>query len=616
MKKLGYCPVSSESFLNRSLEALREGHVLDASDSERLERDAAFAAELLPDHLFPDCMIDLPLTGGVSEGLTFSFDCYERCFLDDRSAGAYFQKLALPAMNAPENRDDVLLLHVKDGRFTAETVDSKKRASVKLSDAEAEAFLKKFPAFRPLAGLPLRAVAEETGELTRVTVSSGPVYARDRFANKPYKETILKLLKDAGVPAEKLRALEQASFNLGIPYYGREQGFGKWISYIDAAAFVFTLRGADITDCRAEIRISDRCIAYEGKLSRRLKTYQWHITDNCDQRCRHCYLYAEDAALHCVSTPWDQLMLTLAQIEADAERRYSLPNLWLTGGDPLLHPEFWRFAEELHRRGIHWAILGNPFHLDETVCKRLYQLGCIFYQLSMDGLPAWHDHMRKPGSFDATIRAVGLLNAAGIRSHLMATVSRQNREDVLACMEIAAERRVYVFAFARYCATTPEKAAETYMSPEEYRDFLLRWYQKRKHYESAGCETHFALKEHLFTLLQHELGEFTPTQYSVAHPDVICDGCHLGLNVTILPNGDLMACRRMDSVIGNVRSDTIQKIVTGELCQSYVEIKNIKKCRYCELLQWCRGCRAVGFNATGDLQGEDPCCWKHIESQT
>ena len=72
----------------------------------------------------------------------------------------------------------------------------------------------------------------------------------------------------------------------------------------------------------------------------------------------------------------------------------------------------------------------------------------------------------------------------------------------------------------------------------------------------------------------------------------------------------------MDSVIGNVRSDTIQKIVTGELCQSYVEIKNIKKCRDCELLQWCRGCRAVGFNATGDLQGEDPCCWKHIESQT
>ena len=613
MRKLGICPISSETFLNRSLDALWEEHVLEALDRKQLERDAAFASELMPDHLFPDCTIDLPLMGGASEGLTLSLDCYERCFLDDRSAGAYFQELGLSAMNTPENRDDLLLLHVKGQSFRTETADGKKRAGVKLSAKEGEAFLRRFPAFRLLSGLPLRAAAEQMGEFTRVTVSSGPVHARAGFADKPYKETVMKLLKDAGVPAENLRALERASMNIGIPFYDREHGFGKWISYIDVAGFVFTMRGDDIVDCHAEIRISDKCIAFEGKLSRRLKSYQWHITDFCDQRCKHCYLFAEDAALHCVSTPWDQLMLTLGQIEEDAEKRYSIPNLVLTGGDPILHPEFWRLAEEIHRRGISWAILGNPFHLDEAVCRRLYQLGCVFYQLSMDGLPAWHDYMRKPGSFDATLRAIALLNAAGIRTHLMATVSRQNKEDVLACMEIAAEHHAYTFAFARYCATSPEKAAETYMSPEEYRDFLLRWYQKRKQYEDAKCETHFGLKEHLFILLQSELGEFTPAQYYLDHPDVICDGCHLGQHITILPNGDLMACRRMDgSVIGNVRTDTIRNIVTGALCQSYVDVKNIKKCRDCELLQWCRGCRAVGFNVTGDLQGEDPCCWKHI----
>ena len=617
MKKLGYCPISSETFLSRSLDALQEGHALDVLDREQLEQDAAFAVSLMPDALFPDCTVDLPLMGGASEGLTLSFDCYERCSLEYQSSGTYFRRLGLSAMNAPENRDDLLLLHVKGESFRAETVDRKKRAGVRLSAREGEAFLRDFPVFQPLSGLPLRAAAEPLGALTRVTVSSGPVYARDRFENKPYKATVLKLLADAGVPAENLRALEKASFNLGIPYYDREHGFGKWISYIDVAGFVFTLRGADIVDCRAEICISDRCIAFEGKLSRRLKSYQWHITDFCDQRCKHCYLFAEDAALHCVSTPWDQLLLTLAQIEEDADQRGSVPNLVLTGGDPILHPDFWRFAEEIHRRGISWAILGNPFHLDEAVCRRLYQLGCVFYQLSLDGLPAWHDYMRKPGSFDATVGAVALLNDAGIRTHLMATVSRQNKEDVLACMEVAIEHHAYNFSFARYCATSREKAAETYMSPEEYRDFLLRWYQKRKQYEEAGCETHFGLKEHLFILLQSELGEFTPAQYYLDHPDVICDGCHLGQHITILPNGDLMACRRMDgSVIGNVKTDSVHNIVTGELCKSYVDIKNIKKCKDCDLLQWCRGCRAVGFNVTGDLQGEDPCCWKHIEENS
>ena len=23
--------------------------------------------------------------------------------------------------------------------------------------------------------------------------------------------------------------------------------------------------------------------------------FQWHITDECDQRCKHCYIFAEDA---------------------------------------------------------------------------------------------------------------------------------------------------------------------------------------------------------------------------------------------------------------------------------------------------------------------------------
>ena len=23
-------------------------------------------------------------------------------------------------------------------------------------------------------------------------------------------------------------------------------------------------------------------------------TFQWHITDDCDQRCKHCYIFAED----------------------------------------------------------------------------------------------------------------------------------------------------------------------------------------------------------------------------------------------------------------------------------------------------------------------------------
>ena len=27
--------------------------------------------------------------------------------------------------------------------------------------------------------------------------------------------------------------------------------------------------------------------------------FQWHITDECDQRCKHCCLFSEDARMTC-----------------------------------------------------------------------------------------------------------------------------------------------------------------------------------------------------------------------------------------------------------------------------------------------------------------------------
>jgi radical SAM protein with 4Fe4S-binding SPASM domain len=97
-------------------------------------------------------------------------------------------------------------------------------------------------------------------------------------------------------------------------------------------------------------------------------------------------------------------------------------------------------------------------------------------------------------------------------------------------------------------------------------------------------------------------------------PNVIFGGCHLGQTCCILPDGDVMACRHMEqSVIGNLFREHLHEILTGRRCAVYFEVRNIRKCRDCELLFFCRGCRAAGVNMTGDLQAEDPCCWKEEE---
>ena len=73
-----------------------------------------------------------------------------------------------------------------------------------------------------------------------------------------------------------------------------------------------------------------------------------------------------------------------------------IPYFYITGGDPILHPDFWKLLELMKEHGIAFTILGNPFHLTDSVCKRLKEYGCEKYQLSIDCLRETHDWFRKP----------------------------------------------------------------------------------------------------------------------------------------------------------------------------------------------------------------------------
>ena len=611
MEKTGVCPLRSGEILAFALNALRERGAFPCLPEEAFRKEAEALEELLPERLFPEIYLDVPLMGGESSGLAAVLDCYDRCRLDHASGGAYFRRVGLPALKEPENRDELLVFSPgKNGAAWAVVNSRLPLLEAAFDPAHPDEDVAGVPGIGSLRALPVRYRKEEAEGGFRLILTTGHIQPRRRFTQKKYREDILAFLTRAGADETALGALERASFNCGVPYLHPENGYQEWAACMDVAAFSLTVRGGEIRDCRAVIRLFDKVVYYAMTPIRPTQAYQWHITDNCDQRCRHCYLFAEDARLKCTSTPWDQLMHTLEEIETDAARRSAVPMLAVSGGDPILHPDFWRFARVLHDRGIRWLIMGNPFHLSDEVCTRLYQLGCFGYQLSLDGLQPFHDSMRKPGSYQATLDALEYIHNAGMQTQLMATASRQNLEDILACMDIAVERGVDSFTFARYCATSPEKAKESYPTPEEYRDFLYRFDRKAKEYKAKECKTAFKYKEHLFTLLRYELGEFEPPASAKEDPERIFDGCHLGQTCAILPNGDLMACRRMESVIGNVKTDHLSDALAGDRCGQYREIRNIRKCKDCELLQWCRGCRAVGFNATGDLQAEDPCCWK------
>lgn len=340
--------------------------------------------------------------------------------------------------------------------------------------------------------------------------------------------------------------------------------------------------------------------------------FQWHITDECDQRCKHCYIFSEDNCKSLDFMTWEQMQSVIDNCCDMCDRYNRLPYFYITGGDPILHPDFWRLLKLLKNKNIPFTILGNPFHLTDEVCKQLKEYGCQKYQLSLDGMRETHDWFRKPGSFDCTLEKISCIKNAGIRSVVMTTVSGKNREEIPDLIDTVVKQGVDIFAFSRYCPTSEEK--DTGMTPQEYKELLETCYQKFQKYETEGCNTYFNRKDHLWTLYEYEKGIFHIPEK--AEENIIYGGCNCGnCHLTILPTGDLYACRRFESKVGNVFEDRIADLWVCDAMEAYRDYTKFKKCFKCELLRFCRGCPAVAYGTTRNFYEADPQCWKEVEGE-
>lgn len=340
-------------------------------------------------------------------------------------------------------------------------------------------------------------------------------------------------------------------------------------------------------------------------------SFQWHITDECDQRCKHCYIFSENACKKLDLMDRDEMQETFYNCLDFCKVYGRTPYFYITGGDPILHSDFWELLSLMKDYDIKFTILGNPFHLNDDVCKRLKSFGCEKYQLSIDGMRETHDRLRKSGSFDITLKKIGCINRAGIRSVVMTTVSGTNIDEVPDIIDAVVKAEAGVYAFARYCPTSDGK--DVGIEPLRYRKLLADCDRKFKEYEAAGCRTYFNKKDHLWTLYEYEIGEFNIPKY--AKDGMIYNGCNCGnCHLTILPTGDVYACRRVqNSMVGNVFEDRLADVWVSHM-EKYRDYDKFEKCSKCELKAFCRGCPAVASGSSGDFYAADPQCWKEIET--
>jgi len=336
-------------------------------------------------------------------------------------------------------------------------------------------------------------------------------------------------------------------------------------------------------------------------------TLQWHLTNACPNHCRHCYMEEKG---HILSL--EDSKRVIDDFKSLLKRWSCKGRIHFTGGDPLLYPSFFELLGYARAQipDMIIGILGNPELLTEELVEKLKEQGVYSYQMSLDGLEKTHDYLRYSGSFQNTIKKIRLLQRYKMRTVIMNTVSKINFKEIPKLIDLVVEEiGVELFGFHRFVPIGQGKEIKeaASFSPLEYRDFLS--VLDDKYQEHKGKDTFFGGGEPLWVLLEWEKGNcHKPSKKE----DLIWSGCSIGCSeVCILEDGTVLACRRLGIPIGRVPDQKIRDIfILSETLNSLRCVEKLEKCCDCELLPYCRGCRAIAYATKGDYFASDPQCWK------
>ena len=272
--------------------------------------------------------------------------------------------------------------------------------------------------------------------------------------------------------------------------------------------------------------------------------FQWHITNVCNNRCKHCYHADYDKKNEMTK---EQLIQIADQIEDALEKWNFYSSMSVTGGEPFTRKddlfELLSHIENNCERIAHYDILTNGTLItDEDIVKLKAYKKLRRIQESMEGSTIEsHDAVRGDGDFIRVTDAIKKLKANGFVMSVMTTLTRNNMDLISDLITLLGELGVDYFALERFM---PEGQGEG------NTDWTLSKEETKKMFEYMTQKAFEIKTPHL--LLYRTL-------YCLCSDDKTVGAmCSAGVSaLTILPDATILPCRRLPIPIGNVLTDGI-----------------------------------------------------------
>jgi len=317
-------------------------------------------------------------------------------------------------------------------------------------------------------------------------------------------------------------------------------------------------------------------------------TLQWHITQACELKCRHCYDRSRRSPLTMKTA-----LRVLDELRGFCRERFVGGQVTFSGGNPLLYPRFLDLYRAAVDRGFYTVILGNPAPR-ETIERIAAIRRPDAFQVSLEGLETHNDSIRGRGTFRRALEFLDVLRELGVYSMVMLTLTRDNLDQVLPLADLL-RGRADLFSFNRL-ALVGEGASLSLPGRADYVAFLAAYLEEAKRNPVMG------LKDNLLNIHRHACGE--PLFGGCAG-----FGCGAAFNfLTLLPDGEVHACRKFPSLIGNLRERSLAEIYDSDLARRYRAGSDA--CRGCAIRAVCGGCLASTHSLGLDVfTRRDPYCF-------
>lgn len=321
---------------------------------------------------------------------------------------------------------------------------------------------------------------------------------------------------------------------------------------------------------------------------------QWHLSENCNLKCLHCYQENHKP----FQLSYEQLEKIYKQYKNLLKKLKMKGHINITGGEPLCNPHLFKILDLIKKdeKLISFSILTNGTLITENIAKKIKSYNPYYVQVSLEGGQKTNDYIRGKGTYMKIAKGIKNLKKYNIFTSISFTATTLNYKEFPKVVSYAKKYKVDNVWSDRYIPLGDSEDKNLSLNVSQTQEYLSimakeRLKLKRKQYNKTTISMYRAL-------------QFQKT-------NDFAYGCTAGDTLlTVMENGDLVPCRRMPIVVGNLLKDDMYKLYkTNSILKELRKNTIPDDCNDCEHAQMCHGgLKCLTYAIYKDLNHKDIGC--------